>query len=77
MVDLEVERIVDSACKEPPKGLSKPMREILAMEDICPQTSDINHLLWEWGAQIEELFEYFPILKDVCKGLKRNQYQRR
>ena len=30
--------------------------------------------LWDWGAQIEELFEDFPLLKDICKGLKRNQY---
>ncbi|MBQ4387087.1 MAG: hypothetical protein II822_05755 [Prevotella sp.] len=30
--------------------------------------------LWDWGAQIEELFEYFPILRDICKGLKKNQY---
>ena len=35
---------------------------------------DMAQWLWDWGAQIEELFEYFPILKDVCKGLKRNQY---
>ena len=36
--------------------------------------SDIDRYLWEWGEQIEGLFEDFPILKDVCKGLKRNQY---
>jgi hypothetical protein len=35
---------------------------------------DMAQWLWDWGAQIEELFEYFPILKDICKGLKRNQY---
>ena len=29
----ELRAIVESACKEPPKGLSKPMREILAMSD--------------------------------------------
>ena len=39
-----------------------------------PSLCDINQMLWDWGAQIEELFEYFPILKDVCKGLKKNQY---
>ena len=36
--------------------------------------SDIDRYLWDWGEQIEGLFEDFPILKDVCKGLKRNQY---
>ena len=30
--------------------------------------------LWEWGAQIEALSEDYPLLKDICKGLKRNQY---
>ena len=36
--------------------------------------ADINRWLWEWGEQIEALFEEFPLLKDICKGLKRNQY---
>ena len=36
--------------------------------------ADIEKWLWEWGRMIEELFEPFPILKDVCKGLKPNQY---
>ena len=35
---------------------------------------EMDTLLWEWGAMIEALFEYFPILKDVCKGLKKNQF---
>ena len=30
--------------------------------------------LWDWGAQIEALMGDFPLLRDVCKGLKRNQY---
>ena len=77
----ELQSIIESACKEPPKGLSKMMQSIIAMsdvrgkmEDVSPQTSNIDHLLWDWGAQIEALFDDFPILKDICKGLKRNQY---
>ena len=35
---------------------------------------DIARWLWEWGEQIEALSEDFPLLKDICKGLKRNQY---
>ena len=77
----ELQSIIESACKEPPKGLSKMMQSIIAMsdvrgkmEDVSPQTSSIDHLLWDWGAQIEALFDDFPILKDICKGLKRNQY---
>jgi hypothetical protein len=84
----ELKSIVDSACKEPPKGLSKMMREIIEMfegrgkmEDGGGQTSDISHqpsdlgpLLWHWGERIEALSKDYPLLKDICKGLKRNQY---
>ena len=70
----ELHAIVESACKEPPKGLSKVMREILEIADNSPQTSDIDHLLWDWGSQIEALSDDFPLLKDICKGLKKNQY---
>ena len=36
--------------------------------------SDIDRYLWDWGERIDELSEHFPLLKDICKGLKRNQY---
>ena len=35
---------------------------------------EIGARLLEWGAEIEALFGDFPILKDICKGLKKNQY---
>ena len=91
----ELKSIVDSACKEPPKGVSKMMREILEMfegrrmmeeggaqtsdinpqtSDVSPQTSDLDHQLWDWGEQIEALMPHYPMLRDICKGLKRNQY---
>ena len=71
----EVERIVESACKEPVKGISKPMREILGMNATTAMVEqDMNRWLWEWGAEIEALSEHFPLLKDITKGLKRNQY---
>ena len=34
----------------------------------------INYLLNGWGAEIEAMFDDFPLLKDVCAGLKRSQY---
>ena len=34
----------------------------------------MDQRLWEWGEQIEALSKDFPLLKDICKGLKRNQY---
>ena len=70
----ELTHIVESACKEPPKGVSKMMREILGINVQSDSEQDMSCKLWDWGAQIEELFEYFPILKDICKGLKKNQY---
>ena len=77
----ELRSIVESACKEPPKGLSKIMQSILAMSDgrskmsdVSHQPSDIDHLLWEWGAEIEALAKEYPLIMDICKGLKRNQY---
>ena len=39
----------------------------LAVEALAPQ-------LEAWGKEIEALMDDYPILKDVCKGLKRNQY---
>ena len=76
--DLEVERIVDSACKEPPKGLSKAMQEVLAAVNPkkaeAPTEREIDQWLWDWGEQIETLFDDFPLLKDICRGLKKNQY---
>ena len=76
----ELRSIVESACKEPPKGLSKPMREILSEKGaisnaiIATSEQNINQMLWDWGAQIEELSKDFPLLKDICKGLKKNQF---
>jgi hypothetical protein len=34
----------------------------------------IDRWLWRWGEEIEKLFDEFPLLRDICKGLKRNQY---
>ena len=37
-------------------------------------STEIEQMLEAWGLEIEALSEDFPILRDVCKGLKRNQY---
>jgi hypothetical protein len=34
---------------------------------------DITRWLWDWGEQIEVLAKDFPLLRDICKGLKKNQ----
>ena len=79
----ELRSIVESACKEPPKGLSKMMREILdssqspllrGEEGTLPKQGEMERVLWDWGEQIEALMPEYPLLRDICKGLKRNQY---
>lgn len=75
----ELRSIVESACKETPKGISKVMLEIISQGDRETrrqgvQDDTINSQLDSWGEEIEVLSEDFPLLKDICKGLKRNQY---
>ena len=78
----ELRSIVESACKEPPKGLSKALASILremgivdGEQSVMTKADDnMARWLWDWGAQIEALMGDFPLLRDVCKGLKRNQY---
>ena len=54
----------------------KTYQEILkgASHTIEVTEDDISRWLWDWGEQIEAMFEDFPLLRDICKGLKKNQY---
>ncbi len=87
----ELHAIVESACKETPKGISKVMQEVLQAVGgpstssgtvydgsgtviTVPSEESMSQRLWDWGKQIEGLMGDYPILKDICKGLKRNQY---
>ena len=75
----ELRSIVESACKEPPKGLSKTMQDILkkcteGSVPLCSSEQNIDNLLWDWGEKIEELSKDYPLIKDITKGLKKNQY---
>ena len=36
--------------------------------------AEMERCLWEWGDQIEALFDDYPLLRDICRGLKKNQY---
>jgi hypothetical protein len=38
------------------------------------QISNLNSQLEDWGAEIESMFDDFPMLRDICKGLKRTQF---
>ena len=57
----------------------KSFREIVSRAERVNESegnysNKMNKLLEGWGREIEELFPYFPLLKDVCAGLKRSQY---
>ncbi|WP_288276857.1 BT4734/BF3469 family protein [uncultured Prevotella sp.] len=41
---------------------------------VTLKDDDMSRWLWDWGEQIEALMPEYPLLKDICKGLKRNQY---
>ena len=59
------------------KACGKTYQEITKAQTqraVVVGDEDITRWLWDWGAQIEELSKDFPLLKDICKGLKRNQY---
>ena len=78
----EMRSIVESACKEPPKGISKMLGGILSEKGIVNSEKaatllseqNMDRRLWEWGEQIEALMEDFPLLRDICQDLKKNQY---
>ena len=46
----------------------------VAQGNVHLKDDDMARWLWEWGEQIEELSEDYPIIKDIIKGLKKNQY---
>ena len=56
----------------------KDYQQIIKGEDGEPigksKASILNEMLEGWGAEIEALFPDFPLLADVCSGLKRSQY---
>ena len=55
----------------------KSFQEITQQEPslLCnSKASVLNEMLDGWGAEIEAMFPEFPLLADVCSGLKRSQY---
>ena len=45
-----------------------------AEESDTAADAAIFRWLEAWGAQLEALFDAFPLLRDICRGLKRSQY---
>ena len=65
------------------KVTGRSYREITEKSDVRSKTSElsancqlsiVNSQLSEWGKEIEALMPHYPILRDVCRGLKYNQY---
>ena len=58
--------------------IGKDYQQIIKGEDGEPigksKASVLNAMLDGWGAEIETMFDDFPLLRDVCSGLKRSQY---
>ena len=46
----------------------------MTSEEYAASEARLNFMLERWGEQIEEMMVDYPILIDICKGLKRNQY---
>ena len=74
--DVELSSIVDSACKETPKGLSKAMKVVLgALEgkQEAPQppkfggSTDVYEALPldKWAEELQEMAEYYPCMKEL------------
>ena len=68
-----VQKVTGKTYQEIVKGHGDPSTA-LGMTGAVLKEDEMMRWLWDWGEQIEALSEYFPILKDVCKSLKRNQY---
>ena len=48
--------------------------ELKVKSEESNNSQSIKERMEDWGSQIEQLSEHFPIIKDICKGLKKNQY---
>ncbi len=85
----EKEKKYTSPCPSKPmqdaimKVTGRSYREITEKSDVRSKTSElsancqlsiVNSQLSEWGKEIEALMPQYPILRDVCRGLKYNQY---
>ena len=60
---------IQESCGKTYQEITKTQTAAVTLKD-----DDMSRWLWEWGAEIEVLSEEYPLIKDICKGLKRNQY---
>ena len=71
---LRLKRVLDTFPNPSLEGRKESGTETASGKASLPLRGDLEGALAAWGAQIEALFEDYPILKDICKGLKRSQY---
>ncbi len=71
---LRLKRVLDTFPNPSLEGRKESGTETASGNESLPLRGDLEGALAAWGAQIEALFEDYPILKDICKGLKRSQY---
>ena len=73
--DENVGKTVESAAQRMAEKEKKYLTQLpKAQTQASAATPSIDSQLNDWGAQIEAMAEEYPILKDITKGLKRNQY---
>ena len=60
---------IQEACGKTYQEITKVQTAAVTLKD-----DDMSRWLWEWGAEIDALAKEYPLIKDICKGLKRNQY---
>ena len=67
-------KAMQDAIKEATGQTYQEVTQAKASTSMAVTEGDIERWLWDWGEQIEELSKDFPLLKDITKGLKKNQY---
>ena len=67
-------KVMQDAIKEATGQTYQEVTQAKASTSVAVTEGDIERWLWDWGEQIESLFDDFPLLRDICKGLKKNQY---
>ena len=67
-------KAMQDAIKEAIGKTYQEVTQAKASTSVAVTEDDIERWLWDWGEQIEALSKDFPLLQDITKGLKKNQY---
>jgi hypothetical protein len=64
-----IKEVTGKSYQEIVKGVASPGVGVATLKE-----DEMMRWLWEWGEQIEGMFDDFPLLRDICENLKPNQY---